>query len=331
MHLLGLELWCCRCNRYLIIDTIISVVVVCVCVPVFIIVSAARVYTGILLGVAVIALCRLWRFLPSHKRWVEQQACKMAAKLVAERRIVRPPTQLPWLPPEDPSTGRKDAVASPVYYPCAAPSSTPFCSYCCGAPVSGYDVPSLPSPFTDSGHLPCRGYTVPPPTPPPPPPLTMRSSFSSPRFPSPSDPLGHSPCSLLLLPPSSLPQQQVGDHTKFERNGSPSLYHCVSMTSRASSGRHSSVAAIAGEGDSRAESMRSLPASPVPLALQDASYASLEAKSLAANAPRSRQGSHYLLSGASPSSVFLSQGGGASLSGSSHHLRRQWSRSASPP
>ncbi|AYU79036.1 hypothetical protein LdCL_230022400 [Leishmania donovani] len=306
MHLLGVELWCCRCNRYLIIDTIISVVVAAVCVPVFITVSAARAYTGILLGAAVIVLCRLWRFLPSHKRWVDQQACKMAAKLVAERRIVRPPTQLPWLPPEDPSTGRKDAVASPLYYPCATPSSAPSCNYYCGAPVSGYDVPSLPSPFTDGGPLPYRGYTVPPPTPPPPPPLTMRSSFSSPRSPSPSGPLGRSPCSLLLLPPSPLPQQQVDDHTMLDRNGSPAFSHRVSMASLTSSGRHSSVAAIAGEGDARVDLMHSLPAPPVPLALQGASYASLEVKSLAANASRSRQGSHYLRSGASPSSVFLS-------------------------
>ncbi|TPP51276.1 putative integral membrane protein [Leishmania donovani] len=239
MHLLGVELWCCRCNRYLIIDTIISVVVAAVCVPVFITVSAARAYTGILLGAAVIVLCRLWRFLPSHKRWVDQQACKMAAKLVAERRIVRPPTQLPWLPPEDPSNGRKDAVASPLYYPCATPSSAPSCNYYCGAPVSGYD-------------------------------------------------------------------QQVDDHTMLDRNGSPAFSHRVSMASLTSSGRHSSVAAIAGEGDARVDLMHSLPAPPVPLALQGASYASLEVKSLAANASRSRQGSHYLRSGASPSSVFLS-------------------------
>lgn len=331
MHLLGVELWCCRCNRYFIIDTIIVVVVVAVCVPVFITVSAARVYTGILLGAAVIVLCRLWRFLPSHKRWVEQQASKMAAKLVAERRIMRPSTQLPWLPPEDPSTGRKDAVASPVYYPCAAPSSTLFCSYCCGAPVSGYGVPLPTPPFTGGGHLPYGGYTMPPPTPPPPPPLAIRSSFSSPGSLSPCGPLGRSPCSLLLPPPSPLPQQQVGDRTTLDRKGSPALSHRVSMASRASSGRHSSVGAIAGEGDARADLMHSLPASPVPLVLQGASYASLEVKSLAPNASRSPQGSHHLRSGASPSSVFLSQGDGTSLSGSSHHLRCQRSRSSSPP
>nr|CAJ2473852.1 unnamed protein product [Leishmania braziliensis] len=216
MHFLGVELWCCRCNRYIIIDTIIVAVVVMVCVPVFITVSAARVYTGILLGVAVIILGRLWRFLPSHKRWVERQACKMAVKLVAENRTVRPPTQLPWLPPADPSANGSGAVVVPFYYPCAAPSSSPFCRYYRSTPVPSYDVTSNPSTFTNDGHMLYGGSAVSPPTPPPP--LAMPLAFSSPRFPSLSGPLGYSPYSLLLL--SSSPQllHQVRDHSALHRN-----------------------------------------------------------------------------------------------------------------
>ncbi|KAG5501309.1 hypothetical protein JIQ42_06310 [Leishmania sp. Namibia] len=316
MQLLGVELWCCRCNRYLIIDTIIFAVVVTVCVPFFISVSAARVYAGILLGVAVIFICRLWRFLPSHKRWVERQAGKMAAKLVTRRCIVRPPIQLQWLVPEDPPASGSGSMAAPLCYQCTAPSSPRARNYQSGAPVSGHAVPSAAS-STHGCHLPYGGWAAPPP-------LATRSPFSLPQASLFASPPGSSPSQLLLLP--SPLRQQVSDHAALGDNGSAAFSHRAFMASRASSGQRSSAASIEGGGDARVDWIHSL-----PLALEGASYVSPEGGSLAPSAYLSRQGSHCLRGGDSPSRVFLSQSGGPSLGGSGRRSYRQRSRSPSPP
>ncbi|KAG5478962.1 hypothetical protein CUR178_05543 [Leishmania enriettii] len=316
MRLLGVQLWCCRCSRYLIIDTIIFAVVVTVCVPVFITVSAARVYTGILLGVAVIFICRLWRFLPSHKRWVERQAGKMAAKLVTRRCTLQPPIQLQWLVPEDPPASGSGSMAVPLCYQCTAPSLPRVRNYRSGASVSGHTVLSAAS-STHGGHLPYGDCAAPPP-------LATRLPFSSLQTSSFASPLGSSP-SRLLLPPSPL-QQQVSDHAALGDIGSAAFSHRAFMPSRASSGQRSSAASIAGGGDARVDWMHSL-----PLALEGASYVSPEGGSLAPSAYRPQQGSHSLRGGDSPSRVFLSQSGGPPLGGSGHRSYRQRSRSPSPP
>ncbi|KAG5478739.1 hypothetical protein LSCM1_06143 [Leishmania martiniquensis] len=313
MQLWGVELWCCHCNRYLVIDIVIFAVIVTVCVPLFIAFSAARVYTGILLGAAVIFLCRLWRLLPSHKRWVEQQACKMAAKLVSERRAVLPPNQLQWLLPGSSLPGRSGAMAVPLYYSCA-PTSFSAYDYYGAAPVSGYDAPSPPS-FTHGRHLPYGGFAEPPR------PLGMHSPFSSPHAPSLAGPLGCSP-SRLLLPSSAPLQQEVGDYATLGNNEFAALSYRVSMSSRASSGQRGFMASVAGGGDAEVDWTQSL-----PLTLEDPSCVSLEGGSRAPSAFCSRKGSLSLRGGHSPPLVLLSQGGSGNRS---HHQRSHSSSSPDP-
>ncbi|KAK7196033.1 hypothetical protein NESM_000536900 [Novymonas esmeraldas] len=211
MQLLGVELWCCHVNRYLIIDAIIAAVVVVVCVPIFIAVSAARVYTGVLLGVDVIFFCKLWRFLPSHQRWAARQAGAMADKLVAERRLTRPPAQQPWAPPADASTSDSGggALRSPLYSPYMYPTaSTPFVPICYDG-RSGHTtwpttstLPSRPtSSSADGGRVPYGNNVALPP------PLSLRTSASSPLPPvlcaTPAYHGAAPPMQRLLLPPAT--------------------------------------------------------------------------------------------------------------------------------
>ncbi|KPI85319.1 hypothetical protein ABL78_5631 [Leptomonas seymouri] len=163
------------CNRYFLIDMLITLVVVAVCLPVFITVYASRVYTGILLGLAVIFFLKLWRFLPSHRDWVERQARKKAELLVAEWRMVRPPTQVLYTP-----TSMRGIVEMPTMDTVPTAGATintssatmindglpPYCYYNCPP----YGNPSSAAP---------REAVVPPASPLPPPAAASPTSLSS--------------------------------------------------------------------------------------------------------------------------------------------------------
>ncbi|KPA83858.1 hypothetical protein ABB37_02053 [Leptomonas pyrrhocoris] len=98
MFVCGVEFSPFSRSRYCVIDCFITFVVAAVCLPVFVMVAASRVYTGVLLGLAAVFFCKLWRFLPSHRRWVEHQARKRAECLVAEWRTMRPSAQGSYTP-----------------------------------------------------------------------------------------------------------------------------------------------------------------------------------------------------------------------------------------
>jgi hypothetical protein len=92
MSLCGVEYSPFSCDRYFAVDGVVAGVVVAACLPVFITVPASRVYTGILMGLALVFILKLWRLLPSHRRWVERHAERRAERLVSQWRTAPPTT-----------------------------------------------------------------------------------------------------------------------------------------------------------------------------------------------------------------------------------------------
>ncbi|KAG5504456.1 hypothetical protein JKF63_04908 [Porcisia hertigi] len=333
MHIFGVELWCCRCSGYLIIDTVIFVVVVMVCVPLFILFKELRAYTAVLLIVAIVFICRLWRFLPSHKRWVEQQACIMAAKLMERGCVVRPPAQEPCFAPSSLSTGEGGVVAEWPSYLSAAPSPYVDRYYSVG-PLGGYRMSS--SPFRDDAHLPYGGSTEPisystplPPSPPSPLAIRVPSFPRSLSQPSPLSyplPSAHPPCF-----PSLPPLQQVTHHTALGNSRAYTLSRDASIESRASSRPRSPAAAMPGGCDGGIISMRACPIPPAPLSIHDALHLDPGAALLSPNAHCSRQSASSLCGGVPPSSVFFSQGDVLACNSRDGRCCFQTGRSSSPP
>lgn len=172
MILFGVEILSFSCNRYVIVDTIITLVVVAVCVPVFVMVPPSRVYTGILLGLAVVFFLKLWRFLPSHRRWVERQARKKAEELVSEWCASRPPAQLPGTPTANTGVVEMSAVTTPAVTVMGVDGVLPLpqygypgrCPYYGPTPTSPYACPPVVAqPPPQLLHPPSHHLPLPPP------------------------------------------------------------------------------------------------------------------------------------------------------------------------
>ncbi|KAL7698007.1 hypothetical protein NQL31_003342 [Lotmaria passim] len=176
MFIFGVEYSPFSCDRYTAIDGIITLVVVAVCLPVFITIYASRIYTGILLGLAVVFFFKLWRFLPSYQRWMERKAQRKAERLVAEWRMARPSTQVLHTPTamtgivEMSSMNAAPMTSMPVTQ---APIATtmnsggvgmpPCCSPVPGTPMCGSLSPSLPPlPFFSPCTVPVPPSPLPP-------------------------------------------------------------------------------------------------------------------------------------------------------------------------